>query len=92
MTSHSQVKQVRIAIPIYGVTCWGSDALRLEAALESVAGVASAYVNAAMEMAYVQFDSSRCGIPECTAAIQRIGFQCGEASIRSLDLRNKAEL
>jgi len=85
MISHSLIKYARIAVPIYGVTCWGSDVLVIKKALESVAGVANVYVNPVMEMAYLQYDSNLCGITEFVAAIEKIGFHLGEASIRSFE-------
>jgi hypothetical protein len=36
-----------------------------------------------MEMAYLQFDPAVCGIPDFARVIEHLGFQAGEASIRS---------
>jgi copper chaperone CopZ len=83
MAAHTPVSSVRLAIPIYGVTCWGSDACHIEAALKAVVGVYSVYVNPAMEMAYLQFDPETCGVMEFAETIRSLGFQTGEASIRS---------
>lgn len=83
MVSHALPKYARIAIPIYGVTCWGSDAPLINKALASIPGVANVHVNPVMEMAYLQYDPCRCGIPEFASAIEQLGFKSGEASIRS---------
>jgi cation transport ATPase len=70
------VKMARrhIVLPIDELGCWGSGALIIERALAQVPGVRHVYVNAATEMAYVQFDVDECVVADLEAAIARAGF------------------
>jgi copper chaperone CopZ len=85
MVTHSPSKCTKIAIPIYGVTCWGSDASLIDQALATISGVVSVYVNPAMEMAYLRYNPEKCGIAEFTKAIEKLGLCAGEASLRSIE-------
>jgi P-type Cu+ transporter len=67
----------RIMLPIQDFGCAGSGALIVERALVHVQGVVHAYVNPATELAYVQYDDSRCQIGELIAAIEHAGFRVG---------------
>lgn len=77
-----RTNNIRITIPIYGVTCWGDAAHTIEHALSMVDGVRNVYVNPAMEMAYVQFNGAECSTLVLAEAIQKMGFHPGEASFR----------
>jgi len=68
-----------ITMPIEGFGCLGSGALIVERALLHVPGVIRAYVNAATEMAYVEYDADRCNIDTLKGAITQAGFQASES-------------
>ena len=85
MATRSPSKCATIAIPIYGVTCWGSDASLINHVLEAISGVVSVYVNPAMEMAYLRYNPEKSGIAEFTEAIEHLGLRAGEASLRSVE-------
>lgn len=69
----------RVMLPVTGFGCLGSGALIVERALLHVPGVIRAYVNAATEMAYVQFDTDRCTVTDLQEAVARAGFHAGAA-------------
>jgi P-type Cu+ transporter len=75
-------KLQRATLPIFGMTCWGGGALPLERALQRVSGVRHVYVNAATEMAYVEYALDECNVDALTAAIQNAGFEAGLPSFR----------
>lgn len=62
-------------LPLADLGCGGGGALAIEHELSRVPGVARVYVNPLTEMAYVEYDSTRCGPAELTAAIQRAGYR-----------------
>lgn len=64
---------LRLTLPIGGLDHDGRGAQAVEQALAAVAGVVRAYANAEMEMAYVEFDSSRTGLRELRSAIESVG-------------------
>ncbi len=68
----------RVTLPIIGFGCLGSGALIVERALLHVPGVIRAYVNAATEMAYVEFDAQRCTVPALQEAVACAGFHAGD--------------
>ncbi len=67
----------RVTIPIDGLTCRDDDSLTIERAIRAVKGVRRAYVNAATEMAYVEFDPAQCTPGQLAAAIEQDGFCTG---------------
>jgi len=67
----------KIALPIEDFGCAGSGAIIVERALTKVSGVLRVFVNAATEVAYVQYDADRCDISVLRAAIARAGFHAG---------------
>lgn len=67
----------RVTLPIVGFGCLGSGALIVERALLHVPGVIYAYVNAATEMAYVEYDAQRCTVATLREAVAHAGFQAG---------------
>lgn len=67
-----------ITMSIEGFGCLGSGALIVERALLHVPGVIRAYVNAATEMAYVEFDAQRCTVPALQEAVACAGFHAGD--------------
>lgn len=66
-----------IALSIEDLGCAGSGAIIVERALAKVSGVIRVYVNAATEMAYVQYDPDRCDPAVLRAAITHAGFHAG---------------
>ncbi len=72
----------RVTFPIYDLSCGGGDILTIERTILRVAGVRNAYVNPAMEMAYVEFDPSRCSPDDLAEAIELVGFHAGDPVIR----------
>jgi copper chaperone CopZ len=70
-------KVERVTLPIDGLTCWGGGALTIERVILRVEGVRNAYVNPATEMAYVEYDPSRCTPERLAAAIAQAGFHAG---------------
>lgn len=67
----------KITLPIEDFGCAGSGAIIVERALAKVPGVLRVYVNAATEMAYVEYDARRCDLSTLLAAIARAGFHAG---------------
>lgn len=72
----------RVTFPIYNLNCGGGGSLIIERVILRVNGVRNAYVNPATEMAYVEFDPSRCHPDQLTAAIEQIGFHAGAPVLR----------
>lgn len=67
----------KITLPFEDLGCAGSGATVVEQALARVPGVLRVYVNAAMEMAYVQYDTDRCNIDTLREAVAHAGFHIG---------------
>jgi copper chaperone CopZ len=74
------MKTTRITFPIDNLRCGG--ALIVERALTRTPGAVHVYVNPALEMAYVEYDSSLTDSDHLVAAIERTGFRAGVPSIR----------
>jgi Cu+-exporting ATPase len=72
----------RIAVPIYGLTCGGGGSLVIERVVARLEGVKNAYVNPAMEMAYVEYDPNQCSVQDIVGAMERLGFRAGPVSLR----------
>lgn len=68
-------RNITLSIDDFG--CLGSGALIVERALAKTPGVLRVYVNAATEMAYVQYDADRCTIAALREAVARAGFHAG---------------
>lgn len=66
-----------ITVPIEDFGCADSGPLIVEQALANVPGVLRVYVNAATEMAYVQYDVDRCTVDALAAAVVRAGYHPG---------------
>lgn len=67
----------RATLEIYDLGCGGSGALAVERALARLPGVQRAYVNAATETAYVEYDPSTVGADELVRAVAAAGFRAG---------------
>ena len=72
----------RVTLAIHGLPTDKSGALAIEQALAGTAGVARAYVNAALETAYVEYDAALIDIGQLAAAVESTGFWAGEPSFR----------
>jgi hypothetical protein len=70
----------RVTLPIEDL-CRGG-ALIVERALAQVRGVRRAYVDTAMEMAYVEFEPSLAEVSCLIAAIEHAGFRAGQPRMR----------
>ena len=78
MVSHTVTNKTeveRVTMAIYGLTCRGGGSLVVERAIMRVEGVRSVYVNPVTEMAYVEYDPSRCTSEQLTAAVEQSGFR-----------------
>ncbi len=71
----------KITLPIEDFGCAGSGAIIVERTLAKVPGVVRVYVNAATEMAYVQYDADRCTIALLREAVARAGFHVGTQAV-----------
>lgn len=72
----------RITLVIHGLPVDTSGALAVQRALAGTPGVVFAYVNAALETAYVEYDAEYTETDQLRAAIASAGFRAGEASLR----------
>ncbi|MBI4498073.1 MAG: heavy-metal-associated domain-containing protein [Chloroflexi bacterium] len=72
----------RITLPILNLSCGGGGSLTVERALARVSGVVRVSVNPATEMAYIEYDPARTSPAQLVAAVERVGFQAGEPSVR----------
>lgn len=71
------MQRQNVTLPIEDFGCAGSGAIVVERALAKVPGVIRVYVNAATEMAYVQYDTNCCDASALRAAIAHAGFHAG---------------
>ena len=74
----------RITVVVYGLTKDGGATLNLEQALLGVPGVSLAYVNAATEMAYVEYAPTQITHAQLLRAIEGVGLKAGELNVRSV--------
>ncbi len=82
----------RITMPIYDLGCGGGGALMIERAVSRTPGVLSAYVNPALEMAYITFDPVRCTADQVGAVVAACGFRTGSAHAAPVYERNPPPL
>ncbi len=69
-----------VTIPIFGLSCGAP--LVLERVLAKTPGVIRAYVNAATEIAYVEYDPAVSSPDQMVAAVQHAGFRAGQPASR----------
>ncbi len=79
---NSGLRIKRVTFPIYNLGCGGGGSLTIERTILRVEGVRNAYVNPATEMAYVEFDPSRCALDALLKAVEHVGFHTGAPVIR----------
>ncbi len=70
----------RITLPIYDLCRGGGGALMVESTLIKIPGVVYGYVNTGTEMACVEYNPAVCCLNQIIAAINRAGFEAGEAT------------
>ncbi len=76
------MRTARLTMAIYGLSCGGGGALTVERALAKLPGVRRAYVNPAMETAYIEYDPTRLSWERLVAAVEGVGFRAGEPIAR----------
>lgn len=81
LSCEAKAKTLHVTIEIFGLNCAG-EAARLERTLEKVAGVVLAYVNAATEMAYVEYQVAECNCDQLVETIKQSGFEAGSPKCR----------
>jgi P-type Cu+ transporter len=67
--------RARCVIPLGNVA--GCESRTVEKVIERVPGVADAYVNPAIDQAYIDYDPARTDPPTLARAIERAGYHCG---------------
>lgn len=80
----SDVDIEHVVLPIDGLACGGGGALTVEREIERLEGVRRVYVNAATEMAYVEFDTTRIDRSALVEAIENAGFGVGAVGRRGI--------
>ncbi len=68
----------RVTLTILDLGYGGGGATAIERALARLKGVANVYVNAATEIAYVQYDPSMLHPSDLVRAVEQVGFHAGE--------------
>lgn len=64
----------RVTLPVYHLSCPGSDPVLIERALSREPGVSHVYVNPGTEMAYVEYDAGACSEDRLTRALDEAGY------------------
>jgi copper chaperone CopZ len=76
------MKNQRITLPIYDLSCCGGGVLIVERALARATGVVYVYVNPALEMAYIEYDPALSNPDRLMKVVEHAGFRAGVPSLR----------
>jgi hypothetical protein len=72
------VDRQTITLPVEDLSGASGAPIIVEQALANMPGVLRVYMNAATEMAYVQYDAERCTVAALREALVCAGFPCGD--------------
>lgn len=69
------VARVKVALPVFGLSCGGGGSLLIERVIKELSGVVDAYVNPATERAYVEYDPKAVRPEQIAEAIRKAGYK-----------------